>query len=247
MSEPNGGHAVSALGLPGAVVVETSLEPRAPVQSAFRTPTEGMSPTQAATAAWYDARRAEFAAGPTDQTLVRQGREALDHIWRGGPAPAWLPATEASAPPQGEPASAPAPAMPPGYEPMSEAQASLHAAHARNLGVPPQVADAFVDFAKAAQLPEVHASTIRDRLAHHWRTARDLSVSSADRPEYVAEAVRAFGGEDRYREAVAKARGYLESVGALEYVDKHLAGSSLVYDPRILNMLAGLHTARTTA
>lgn len=251
MSEQNnGGHAVAAPGMPGVTAIETSLAPKASVQSAHVTDTAGMDSPHAAAAKWQDAKRSELAAGSSDQRLLRENRQIMEFLSGKADAPDWLAAEQGQAQTEAGKQGQAQTEHPPGYEPAGDAQLSAVRTHAVNLGVPPEMADELTAFAKAAALPEIQAGVLAKRLAHHIQESgsADLTLGPLEQQELIDEAVRSFGGRDKLADVSNRARAYLQSVSPelVKLVDTKLANSSIVLDPRVLLALAQLHDVRNS-
>lgn len=230
-------------------MTEQSAPSAAPEAPAYVSDTSGMSETQAAAMAFVDRHRAELVKGTTNFQLIARNSEALKHALGGGPVPEWMSGEKAADPAAGNvPSHEAAPrGLAAVFEPMTPEQTENVRIAAGVYGVPPAEAAELAKFCTDAQIPATHSDAIARRVAHHLQNGGSMApLSPEDQSVYLEEAARSFGGEDKLREVDAKARAYIESLGpaVVKYVDEKLAGTSIAFDPRVLNMLAGLADAR---
>jgi hypothetical protein len=215
---------------------------------AFVSDTTGMTESQSQAMRFVDETRAELAADLNNLALKVRHTEALDHVFRGGPAPKWLtPKTAEQIAAEAQPVDQDSiPGMAAAFEPMSEAD-SDHVRHTAVLhGVPPADADALTKFCRDAQIPATHAKGIAERVAKHIKGGHGTMLTAEESAEFYDAAIHSFGTAGRFEATRAKARAYIESLppNVAQFVDQRIAGTSLAYDPRILIALAALADAR---
>jgi hypothetical protein len=246
MSDP----VVSAPGLPGATVIETSAQP-APSSPARVSDTTGMSESQAAAMRFVDANRAEAArdlgnVGPG--SLNARINSALAHALHGEPAPSWLPKTEAAqaeAATQSERAvqEGDIPELAAGLAPMTEQDAAQLVTRGTIVSaLPREIASEVVSFGREAQLPRGTVEAILDRLGAHADRGGGLGeVSPEDAPALAERCARLLGGQEKAEREITLARKYLHSVGGdklLAQVDKR--AGSLGFAPDLILQLSYL-------
>jgi hypothetical protein len=241
--------AVSAPGLPGVTVVETSAQPKITVTP---TDTTGMSESQARAMRYVDGIKPEILKGG-NPWLIAKNREALAHVFHGGPEPAWLESGDAPAKSvdqlvanarAADPDSL-AGALAPAFAPIDEQQAARVVDQVViTTGLDRATATDLAGFARELQFSEGATKALLERTAHHrsggWS---DGPVSDEEHDALYGEAARQFGSEEKLMAEATLAQKYLDAVGDQAFL-KTIKGSSIVYDPRIISAVAGLARAR---
>jgi hypothetical protein len=237
--------AVSAPGLPGVTVIESSVNAPAKPISVTPTNTTNMSPSQARAMKWVDtvAKPAILNRGGADNAfLLAKQRDALAHVFHNGPEPAFLKADELVTQARAvDPDSVPA--MTRHFAPMRKTDVEQIAASGKAQGLTPGTAGLLAKFCLDAGIPTTQADGIAKRVARHFADGGRQPLSASEQADYYQEAVRLFGSKEKFAETQAKARAYLASVGpeAMRFLDPRF---SLSFDPPILIALAALATAR---
>ncbi|MGQ0511428.1 MAG: hypothetical protein ACT4P9_12525 [Betaproteobacteria bacterium] len=213
----------------------------------FQSDTAGMSDSQRAAMAFVDANRGE-AINSNDVFLSRRISEALDHAYRNGPAPGFLPQPDSARAAQAD-ATRPHDSLRDVFEaaaqPASEQQIGAAVDSAVVQGVNRELAERAAGICADLALSEGATRTILDRVrAHHGSSFEagpdsDIAIlTDAETQEHIAEASRLYGGTEKLEAASRQAREYLRARGVLDKFDKAgITRSSLAFDPKLLSAL----------
>lgn len=243
-------HAITAPGLPGVTVIETSLQPKAPALAsaapAFVSDTAGMSPSQVAAMRYVDSNRAAAARDLGNQALHKAMAQAADHALNGGPQPSFIVVDPNAAPEAvGSKSAAMDPDSVPEFAHLAEAMRPEELAHYRtagvNLGLHPAVSETMAMLAGDFKIPRAVANDLQTVAVKHFGGPEALEsipvLDDAGLAELQAAAVAKYG-EDAISDLSAQARQVLADKGLLQqFDDLGLTRSSLAFDRRALRAL----------